>query len=67
MALRQNNVIDITLNQVSYPIVLMRLGEPCFRLNLLTPWPMEPGGSMLHSQGLSNNSYPEPNQPNYLH
>ena len=23
---------------------------------------MEPGGSMLHSQGLSNNSYPEPNQ-----
>ena len=26
---------------------------------------MEPGGSMLHSQGLSNNSYPEPNQPNY--
>ena len=28
---------------------------------------MEPGGSMPHSQGLSNNSYPEPNQPNYLH
>ena len=27
---------------------------------------MEPGGSMPHSQGLSNNSYPEPNQPNYL-
>ena len=25
---------------------------------------MEPGGSMPHSQGLSNNSYPEPNQPN---
>ena len=25
---------------------------------------MEPGGSMLHSQGRSNNSYPEPNQPN---
>ena len=25
---------------------------------------MEPGGSMAHSQGLSNNSYPEPNQPN---
>ena len=31
----------------------------------LTPWLMEPGGSMPHSQGLSNNSYPEPNQPNY--
>ena len=25
---------------------------------------MEPGGSMPHSQGFSNNSYPEPNQPN---
>ena len=23
---------------------------------------MEPGGSMPHSQGLSNNQYPEPNQ-----
>ena len=28
---------------------------------------MEPGGSMPHSQGLSNNAYPEPNQPNYPH
>ena len=25
---------------------------------------MEPGGSMQHSQGVSNNPYPEPNQPN---
>ena len=25
---------------------------------------MEPGGSMTHSQGLSNNPYPEPNQSN---
>ena len=33
----------------------------------LTPWLMEPGGSMQHSQGLSNNSYPEPNQPNSPH
>ena len=33
----------------------------------LTPWLMEPGRSMPHSQGLSNNSYPEPNQPNYPH
>ena len=24
---------------------------------------MEPGGSMPHSQGLSNKPYPEPNQP----
>ena len=35
--------------------------------NKLTPWLMEPGGSMPHSQGLSNNFYPEPNQPNYPH
>ena len=28
---------------------------------------MEPVGSMPHSQGFSNNSYPEPNQPNYPH
>ena len=27
---------------------------------------MEPRGSMLYSQGLSNNPYPELNQPNYL-
>ena len=33
----------------------------------LTPWLMEPVGPMPHSQGLSNNSYPEPNQPNYPH
>ena len=28
---------------------------------------MEPGGSMPHSQGLSNISYPGPNQPNFPH
>ena len=28
---------------------------------------MEPGGSVPHLQGLSNNSYPEPNQPNSPH
>ena len=33
----------------------------------LTPWLMEPGGSVPPSQGLSNNPYPEPNQPNYPH
>ena len=33
----------------------------------LTPWLMEPGGSMPHSQGHSNNPYPEPNQPNSPH
>ena len=29
---------------------------------MLTPWLMEPGDSMPHSWGLSNNTYPEPNQ-----
>ena len=29
--------------------------------NQLTPLLMEPEGSMPHSQGLSNNPYPEPN------
>ena len=33
-------------------------------LLLLTPWFVEPGGSIPYSQGLSNNPYPEPNQPN---
>ena len=33
----------------------------------LTPWLMDPGGSMPHSRGLSSNSYPELNQPNSPH
>ena len=27
---------------------------------------MKPGGSMPHSQGLSNNPYPEPNQNQFI-
>jgi hypothetical protein len=34
------------------------------QLYLLTPWFMKSRGSIIYSQGLSNNSYPEPNQPN---
>ena len=34
---------------------------------ILTPWFMEPGGSIPHSQGLSYFPYPEPNQPNSPH
>ena len=34
------------------------------RRNQLTPWLMGPGGLMPHSQGLSNNLYPEPYQSN---
>ena len=34
---------------------------------ILTPCLIEPGGSMPHSQGLSNNPYPEQNEFNYPH
>ena len=34
---------------------------------ILTPWLKKPVGSMPHSQGLFNNPYPEPNQPNSPH
>ena len=34
---------------------------------IITPWLMEPGGLKSHSQRLSNNAYPEPNQPNSLY
>ena len=37
------------------------------KVTKLTPSLMEPVGSMPHWQGLSNNSYPEPNQPNSPH
>ena len=33
----------------------------------LTPWLLEPGGSMPHSQELSNNAYRKPNQHNFWH
>ena len=36
-----------------------------FITNQITPWLMEPGGSMINSQGLSYNPYLESNQPNY--
>ena len=32
-----------------------------FRTN---SWVMETGGSIPHSQGLLNNPYPDPNEPN---
>ena len=34
-----------------------------FDVSILTPWLVEPGGSIIYSQGLSNKTYPEPNQP----
>ena len=36
-------------------------------IKLLATWPMEPGGSMPHAKGLSDNPHPEPNQPNSLY
>ena len=35
-----------------------------FKSFKLTPWLMKPGGSMSHSQRLSDNPYLEPNQHN---
>ena len=35
--------------------------------NYLTPWLMEPGGSIPHSHRLSSNPYPDPNQSNSLY
>ena len=42
------------INQFTYLLSL------CITYSL-TPWLMEPGGSMPNSQGLSNNPYPEIN------
>ena len=32
---------------------------------IIYAWLMEPGGLMPYLQGLFNNPYPEPNQPNF--
>ena len=49
-------------------LYLLLLGTTELLLLLLTNqptlWPLEPGGSMPHSRGLSNNPNPQPNQPN---
>ena len=59
VVIKRKKKIFIILRNVSTAVISVYL--------TLTPWLMEPGGSMPHSQGLSNNSYPEPNQPNYPH
>ena len=47
---------------VTYPMV-----NVCELQLILTPWLMEPGGSMQHSQEFISNPYPEPGQPNAPH
>ena len=42
---------------------MRELKEEC-KIETLTPWLLEPGDSMLHSQELYSNPYLEPNQPN---
>ena len=68
-----NRKFPSTVDQTSY-IPYYELKYACLKrrdhrawIHSLTPWLMEPGGSMPHSQGLSNNPYPELNQPNYPH
>ena len=46
---------------------LLKPAQNMWYNGLLTPWLMESGGSMPHSQGLSINLNPEPNQPNSLY
>ena len=43
----------------SSPLISLRV------INQLILWFMEPGDSISHSQGISNNPYPETNQPNF--
>ena len=55
-----------TNEDVIFPtlIFLLKLVDLSYEL---TPWHKEPGGSMPHSQGLSNNPYPDSNQPDSSH
>ena len=55
------NFVYIIIIFLTLPFLSLHLLKNC---ELVTPWP---GGSMLHSQELSNNSYLEPNQPNSPH
>jgi hypothetical protein len=60
------HILIVTLNFcVSFIVILT--GFFILQTPILTPWLMEPGGSMPHSQQPSNNPYPEPNQTNSAH
>ena len=57
------NVWRRVLNdQLAGSIIFPRNLSGSLYLLILTPWLMEPGCSILYSQGLSINPYPEPNQ-----
>ena len=58
---RANSVIDEVKQDKTYLGSLHDIQNT----SKLTPWLMEPVASMPHSQRLSNNPYPEPNQPNF--
>ena len=49
----------------SLPTVIIDTAIIIIIIIIITPWLKEPRGSTPHSQELSNNPYPEPNQPNY--
>ena len=53
----------VGVSHIEHLCVLRKLFEYLLHSEL-TPWLIEPGGSMPHSQGLSNDSNHEPNQPN---
>ena len=59
--------IIIVLRKIKNILIQLPLLKIIYLLvKQLTQWLMEPRGSMQHAQGLSNNPYPESNQPNYL-
>ena len=66
------NIVWATCHSAIFPTIvslnyILTSRSYVYLINQLTPWLMEPGGSMPHSQGLSNNSYPEANQPSSPH
>ena len=61
LAIKHKEEIQITFHK-SIDLLLSNIIK--IIIVIITPWLMEPGGSMQHSQGFSNNPYPESNEPN---
>ena len=64
--IRHKNAIIIIIIIINI-IIIIRWHSTGYKIRegyKLTPWLMDPGDSMPHSQGPLNITYPEPNQPN---
>ena len=53
---------EITLLSLKYWMQFFAIRKTFYNFSLLSPWFMEPRGSLPDSQELSNNPYPESNQ-----